>query len=350
MSTLGKSKIDDTSVSFLRRTEYISATVSKPKTDIFLKSSNAARNRPEKRKASPEPDRGTPTWIKRRIEKSFDVAAANLADRTRVKYPTNSKRNIKVVDAFPLLPDIESFPDSGAYVTIKFANNPVDSSNVYDTRLLSGVLKPIERSRVEQDKWDAAFAAYESDPKNNPRPSNMMNYDYYLPPDLETGNRFRAKFDIDNANRDIPELYNSFYVHDKERVPCFKFSRLRAYETVQETEMDHDTKYDDEVILAYRGDETAERGKDDDSAQKAVYYYPVMQKSTIAVQRNKNIARTHGIVDEDEQHVDELEVTIKDPDAELKAELDRFKNKPRGFLEEEAGSEVHDQDADGEED
>ena len=104
-----------------------------------------------------------------------------------------------------------------------------------------------------------------------------------------------------------------------------------------------------------------ERGNDDDSAHKAVYYYPVMQKSTIAVQRKKNIARTHGIVDEDEQHVDELEVTIKDPDAELKAELDKFKHKPKGFLEEEVaedGSEAgeehgggdHDQDADGEED
>ncbi|KAK4156037.1 hypothetical protein C8A00DRAFT_31087 [Chaetomidium leptoderma] len=331
LSTLGKPKIGDTAVSFLRRTEYISSVQAKPKPadHVFLKSSSSnALKRPEKRKASPEPDKGTPAWIKRRIEKSFEVAAANLADRTRVKHP--SKRNLKIVDAFPILPDLEAFPDSGAYVTVKFSTNPVSSSDTYDTRLLSGIFKPIERTAAEEQLYDNARAAWESDP-TQPKPSQMMNYDLFLPADALTGDRFRTKFDVDNPDRTDRSLYTS-----TEAGGSFRFPRVRAYETAQEKEMDHDNKYDEEVILAFRDDESQKDGRGDhDSAQKAVYYYPVMQRTTIRSQRTKNIARTIGITDEEETHLDELLVQIDEPSDELKAELLRYKLQPVGDLPEE---------------
>ncbi|KAK3368042.1 RNA polymerase II-associated [Podospora didyma] len=340
LATLGKPKITDASVSFLRRTEYISSVAAKPRPadNVFLKPStaNAALKRPEKRKASPEPDKGTPAWIKRRIDKSFDVAAANLKDLTRVKHP--SKRNLKCVDAFPLLPDLEAFPDSGAYVTVKFSTNPVAPSEVYDTRLMSGIFKPIERSAAEEQAFEAAFAAHERDPANNPKPSNMMNYDFFLAADSTTAEKFRAKFDVDNPSRDNSSLYTA----NDASGPFFRFPRLRAYETAQEKEMDHDNKYDEEVILAYRDDETESRGRtsaEDDSAGKAVYYYPVMQRSTIRSQRTKNIARTIGITDDEESHLDELHVKVEEPSGALKAELLRFKQQPVGFLPEDDDDE-----------
>jgi len=320
-------------VSFLRRTEYISSGMSRPKENIFLKPSSGNIKRPEKRKASPEPDKGTPAWIKRRIEKSFEVAGANLADRTRVKHP--SKRNVKLVDAYPMLPDLEAFPDSGAYVTVKFQTNPVGSSDWYDTRLMSGIFKPIERSAAEEANYEAAFAAYERDPINTPKPSNMMNYDFFLAADAETGEKFRQRFDVDNPDHDNASLYTT-----SENGGSFRFPRVRAYETAQEKEMDHDNKYDEEVILTYRDDETEQRGKADDSTQKALYYYPVMQRSTIRSQRTKNIARKIGIpTDEEETHVDELHVQVEDPSEELKSELSRFKNQPLGFLPEDGSDE-----------
>jgi RNA polymerase II-associated factor 1 len=314
-------------VSFLRRTEYISSVQAKPKPadHVFLKSSSSnALKRPEKRKMSPEPDKGTPAWIKRRIEKSFEVAATNLAERTRVKHP--SKRNLKVVDAFPLLPDLDAFPDSGAYVTVKFSTNPVHSSDTYDTRLLSGIFKPIERTAAEEQLYENARAAWERDP-TQPKPSQMMNYDLFLPADAATGDKFRAKFDVDNPDRESRALYTS-----TDAGGSFRFPRVRAYETAQEKEMDHDNKYDEEVILAYRDE-------DDSTAQKAVYYYPVMQRTTIRSQRTKNIARTIGIADEEETHLDELRVQIDEPSDELKAELLRYKLQPVGDLPEEEEEE-----------
>jgi RNA polymerase II-associated factor 1 len=304
---------------------------------MFLKPSagNASR-RPEKRKISPEPDRGTPAWIRRRIEKSFAVAAANLADRSRIKHP--SKRNLKVVDAFPLLPDLEAFPDSGAYVTVKFSTNPVNSSDSYDTRLLSGIFKPIERTAAEEAMYETARAAWERD-STMPKPSQMMNYDLFLPADTKTGDNFRTRFDVDNPDRDSKSLYTS-----SDAGGSFRFPRVRAYETAQEKEMDHDNKYDEEVILAYRDDEAQSKGRADDSAPKAAYYYPVMQRTTIRCQRSKNIARTIGIADEEETHLDELHVQIEEPSDELKAELLRYKQQPVGDLPEE--DEEEDEGAD----
>ncbi|KAK3296159.1 RNA polymerase II-associated [Chaetomium fimeti] len=330
ISALGKPKIGDTAVSFLRRTEYISSVQAKPKpTDnVFLKASSGnAQKRPQKRKASPEPDKGTSAWVKRRIEKSFDVAAANLAERTRVRHP--SKRNLKVVDALPILPDLEAFPDSGAYVTVKFSSNPVNSTDLYDTRLLSGIFKPIERTAAEEQIYENAQAAWEAD-RTQPKPSQMMNYDLFLPADTLTGENFRTKFDVDNADRESRSLYTS-----SEAGGSFRFPRVRAYETAQEKEMDHDNKYDEEVILAFRDDEAAAKGRADDSAHKAVYYYPVMQRTTIRNQRTKNIARTIGITDEEETHLDELHVRIDEPGDDLKAELLRYKKQPVGDLPEE---------------
>lgn len=329
LSTLGKPKTGDTAVSFLRRTEYISSVQPKPRpTDhLFLRpSSGNAAKRPEKRKLSPEPDKGTPAWIKRRIDKSFEAAAAGLAERSRVRHP--SKRNLKVVDAFPVLPDLDAFPDSGAYVTVKFSTNPVHAGDSYDTRLLSGIFKPIERTAAEEQLYEAAKAAWERDP-SLPKPSQMMNYDFFLPADTRTGENFRARFDVDNPGRDDRALYTS-----AESGGCFRFPRVRAYETAQEKEMDHDNKYDEEVILAFRDDETRARaGADDlDSAQKAVYYYPVMQRTTIRNQRTKNIARTIGIADEEESHLDELHVQIDDPSDSVRAELLRYKMQPVGDL------------------
>lgn len=110
--------------------------------------------------------------------------------------------------------------------------------------------------------------------------------------------------------------------------------------------MDHDTKYADEVILAIesRNIEKNQRKSDD-----LVYrYYPVMQRSTIRNQRGRNIARHRGITDEEENNVDELEVTINDPDDELQEELNKYKEQPIGFIPETEGRyQQEDDDDDG---
>jgi RNA polymerase II-associated factor 1 len=299
------------------------------KVDPFLKNSTPARRPPKRKAASPEPDKGSPAYIKRKIEKSFDTAALHLKDRSRVKHP--SKPNLRLVDAYPMLPDLDAFPDSGAYVTVKFTHNPIPSSSTYDTRLLSGIFKPIERTESEEQAYEAAVAAHARDPDHYPRPDNKMNYEFFLASDTKAADLFRRRFDVDNPDRDSRDLYPRR--PNGEPFDCFQFRRVRAYETAHETELDHESKYDQELILAFNNDES--RG------QRGLYYYPVMQRSTIRSQRTKNIARTVvGLQTDEEQTIDQLDVTVDEPGENLKREMTKYREHPFGFQDDEEEEET----------
>ncbi|KAF7563790.1 hypothetical protein G7046_g291 [Stylonectria norvegica] len=320
IAALGKSKVAEANVSFLRRTEYISSSSTKRHdgaTPRALLSKAQAR-----RVVDAAAD--SPLAIKRKIDKGFELAEADLKDPKRVKHP--SKRHLKLVDASPLIPDLDAFPDSGAYVTLKFLTNPVASSTEYDHRLLSGLFKPIDRTKAEEDAYEAALEAHQQDPYNNPRPQNLLNYDFYLAQSATVGDRFRRKFDVENPDKDDDDLYT----HQADKGGCFQFNHLRAYETAQETELDHPTKYDDEIILAYNEDAFYPN-------QKAVYYYPVMQKSTIRPQRTKNIARNiAGMPDDDDQQiVDQLDVVVEEPVEAMRDAMKQYKEHPLGWDQED---------------
>lgn len=283
----------------------------------------------------------SPAHIKRKIEQSFSVAATNLKEKSRVKHP--SKRNVKLVDAYPLVPDLDAFPDSGAYVTFKFTNNPVPPSRTYDKRLLNGVLKPLNRSEEEEQAYQLALQAHERDPEHMPKPQNLMDYDYFLPDSVHTSDRFNQKFDVMNLEHDDESLYT----HKNNGKGHFPMARVRTYETSQELELDNQTKYDEEVVLAFNDDEMLD--------QKAAFYYPIMQRSVIKPQRTKNIARTIGLVpadfDADENKIDQLDVRVEDPTDAIRAWMDLYREHPYGKddEEEEAEAEV-DADAEGEQD
>ena len=271
----------------------------------------------------------SPQAIKRKIDQSFEFAERDLNDVKKLKHPT--KKHLQLVEAVPLIPDLDAFPDSGAYVTIKFLTNPVQSGSEYDNRLLSGLFRPIDRTAAEEAVYEEAVLAHEQDPYNNTKPQNLMNYDFYLGHSGATGDSFRRKFDVENPNRDEEALYT----HQADTGGCYQFNRLRAYETAQETELDHPTKYQQEIILAYHDDDSFPR-------QKAVYYYPVMQKSTIRPQRTKNIARTVGVADEGEQIVDQLDVTVADPTEEMREAMLKYRTHPLGWEQDDAEEDVAD--------
>ncbi|GJN68902.1 RNA polymerase II-associated, Paf1 [Purpureocillium lilacinum] len=343
IAALGKPKVAEANVSFLRRTEYISSSTPKRPEGNNARALLARARKP----ARPAPDAAadSPAAIKRKIDRSFEVAEADLKDTKRVKHPT--KKNLKLVDAVPLLPDLDAFPDSGAYVTIKFLTNPITNATQYDTRLLSGLFRPIDRTPAEEAMFEAALAAYEQDPVNNPKPQNLMNYDFYLAPTKDVAKNFRRKFDLDDPEHDSDDLYTHGTGSGRGH---FAFNRVRAYETAQETELDHPTKYEDEIILASNDDDTYPK-------QKAVYYYPIMQRSFIRPQRTKRLARTAGMSqdDDEEQVIDQIEVTVQDPSERMLEAMRKYKERPLGWDqgaedEEEEQTQTQTQDADADAD
>ncbi|OAA67385.1 RNA polymerase II-associated, Paf1 [Cordyceps fumosorosea ARSEF 2679] len=333
IAALGKPKVAEANVSFLRRTEYISSLATKRFEGNSPRALLMKAKRPVPRQA--EAAANAPQTIKRKIERSFDVAEEELKDPKRIRHPT--KKHLKAVEVTPLLPDLDAFPDSGAYVTIKFLTNPMaggggGSGSKFDARLLSSLFRPIDKTENEERSYEAALAAHEADPVGNPKPQNLMNYDFYLGDGPAVGRNFRRKFDVDDPEHGDDALYT-------ERAAgagCFQFNRVRAYETAQEIELDHATKYQDEVLLAFNDDEAYPR-------QRAVYYYPVMQKSTVRPQRTKNIARTAGIYEE-EQIVDQLDITVDDPTEEMRDAMRRYRQQPLGWEQEEEGEEEQQQE------
>ncbi|KIL84429.1 hypothetical protein FAVG1_12449 [Fusarium avenaceum] len=334
IAALGKHKAAEANVSFLRRTEYISSSISKRQEALAPRALLAKAKR-----RLPEPAADSPHAIKRKIDKGFEIAEQEFKDPKRVKHP--SKKNLKLVDVSPLIPDLDAFPDSGAYVTIKFHQNPLVSTKGYDKRLLNGLFRPIDRNPHEEEAFEAAVAAHEQDPANNPKPQNLMNYEYYLAASGLTAEHFRRRFEVED-NDHLGE--EEGYTHKSDDAEgCFQYHKVRAYETSQETEFEHTHKFDEEIILSYNDDTFYPN-------QKAVYYYPVMQKSVIRPQRTKNIARNIGIADE-EQTVDQLDVTVEDPRQDMRELMKSYRDNPLGTGEDEEEEEHHEgHDAEGEDD
>lgn len=278
-------------------------------------------HQPKKRAAAETDD--SPAAIRRKIMRDFDWSKKCLEDSSRVKNPF-TKRSLKIEDGYKFAPDLDAFPDAGAYVEVKFAHNPVQNGGRYDDRLLNAALKPCEKTAEEEAAYAHAAEMYERDPMNHSKPPPHMNYDFYLHKAGDTP-RFRAKFDVDNPENEEDGLYTA----EGESGPCFQFTRLRGYETIKEVEMDHKTKYGTQLFMGFTED-------DDIEAEKGAWYYPVMQKSVIRPQRQKAINLTRGLeADDGQQVVEQLDVTIEDPTDELREHMLRFREHPRGWDEEE---------------
>ncbi|GAW19279.1 hypothetical protein ANO14919_087650 [Xylariales sp. No.14919] len=316
LQTLGKPKAADSAVSFLRRTEYISSVTAKTKHEAGpLRSLNPTPLKRATKRPSPEPDKDSPAYVKRKIDQSFSAAAANLRDKGRVRHPT--KRHLKLVDSYPMIPDLDAFPDYGGYFSIKFTNNPVPASGVYDKRLLNAVIKPGTLSEEVETAFKLAKQAHERDAVNNPKPVNPQTYNYFLSDSLETSEKFNQRFDPLNPNHDDDDLYTS---KNSDGHGCFQFRFVRTYETKDEVELDNATKYDEELLLAFNNDEMMD--------QKAVYYSPVIHRVVMKPQRSKTIYRNAGLAEDIEEIPDRIAVTVNDYDDKTRGIMDKWKSDP----------------------
>ncbi|KAF8866017.1 Paf1-domain-containing protein [Acephala macrosclerotiorum] len=341
LSTLGKPKFSDSGVSFLRRTEYISSHTSKSRFESTTSRSLVDTTGNRKKRVPENLDKESPEYIKNQVERSFSVAAQSLKSGQFTKHPT--KKNLKLVDAFPLLPDLTAFPDAGGYVSIKFLANPLPPSNTYDLRLENSILKPMELDEQLEKIKAEARELHERDPERYPAPDETMEYEFYLTETLGEAMKFKRKFDTLDPENDDEDLYTQ---KDGQGQGCFRFKRLRAYESAVTTGNTGD-KYDDEVCIAVHD------GKDG-VHQKAAYYYPVLQKIQIRPQRTKNINikrnRFQGTQDEVlRAQTDFVDVRIEDPDEKMKAERDMYAIYPYGKDDDEEDEEETRKDGEDEE-
>ena len=339
LSELGKPKYATSGHSFLRRTEYISTGSSRAVDGLTPRSASKPA---QKIRRQVDTSKDDPVTILRAAVKGFDIAYPEDAyhgpdaqdNKIRGSEPTPAeleawrnpkhpaKPELKLLDSYPLIPDLDAFTDNGAFQLIKFTANPTLITDSYDMRLDVGflVIKTLsaEAQAAVSEDFNARLSAHQADPSRNPAPGPMNPYELFLPSDQQTVSGIKRKFDVDDPDRDDSELYGQ----SQPEGGSFRYDHIRAYDTARSTmSVEHPYK---EVALALHDPqlEHDSAGANDDAVseasrlKKAAYYFPIQAKQQIRPRRNKNmtqlgLASQTGIVDEEQ--IDALAVSIGDP-------------------------------------
>ena len=332
LSELGKPKFAPGGVSFLRRTEYISSEQPRTRVDSAA-SRNPAKPTIKKRKPV-DAAKDEPISVLRSVVKSFDIAnpedaytgpdteenvrgaaptSAELEAWSRPKHPT--KPELKLLDAYPIKPDLDAVTDTGGYMVVKFASNPTHATEARDTRMDAAMMSIIPASPAAEAAYQAKLSAHEADPAHVPHPGSLAySYNLFLPTDEATADKIKKKFDVDNPQKDDPTLYNK---KNKDGEGVFNLDSLRVYETGRQT-MSRDNYQEVALALHDRESDEAEgNGEKSERLEKAAYYYPIFSKMQLKPRRNRNLANIgtqfNTNLDEEVDKVDKLSLTIQDP-------------------------------------
>ncbi|KAF2398311.1 Paf1-domain-containing protein [Trichodelitschia bisporula] len=362
LSTLGKPLSTNANVSFLRRTEYITSAASSrsaPTSNILRMNGSGSDTQRKRRRVEQRDD---PLSILRNITKGFNVAYPHDAYTgqdseegirgaeiqyeekdawARPKHP--SRPGLEVLDAYPILPDLEAFPDVGHYMVIRFGNNP-GSSKIYDPRIDVAVLRPLERTQEQATKYAQQLAAAKADPKLM-KPCPETNFDAYLPSSDAVGT-IKRKFGTPGAPNDGDYEDGYDYINPDTGKQSFRYNHLRKYETSQQVGDPDDCWNESVALVMCDGAPATEENLRTKPLQKAAYIYPIVQRTTIRPARPKVANTMMGGSQQregDESKIDFMEVTISDPDETVKGLTNSWVSK----LDPLAAEADADGDADG---
>ncbi|KAF1812959.1 Paf1-domain-containing protein [Eremomyces bilateralis CBS 781.70] len=301
LAALGKPLSQAYGVSFLRRTEYITALQggSRDPSSAMLRQKTT-----EKRFKKPNVSDDDPINILRSIIKGFDVAyphdkytgpdtpsnirgaqttAAEKEAWERPRHPT--KPHLRVLDSYPVLPDFAAVPDTGAYIVVKFNPNPVGPTDKYDDRLDVGILFPQNPPPHELARYREQEKARKHDPSAQ-FAIPFYHYDFFMP-SADSVRPIKRKFDVLDDDNDGDKLYTwESGVPETKGMKSFKYDRVRHYETYQQAGEGPDDCFTDTVGVALHDPEATETGVSS-GKQKAAYLYGISQRTFIRPKRAK---------------------------------------------------------------
>ncbi|KAJ5484003.1 hypothetical protein N7539_005799 [Penicillium diatomitis] len=312
----------NTNVSFLRRTQHISVdrtttpgggVPGKPLKSRFVK----------KTKVSVE----DPKHIKKFIMKGFDLAYPHTKhvgedSESQVKGLSSTKAEfdawerpvhpdnprLKPVGVYPLMPDLSGYPDPGGFVQFKFDKAPVPAvGGKRDKRMDVALLHPSAPEERVCQEHASKQALHKSNPELHPDPGPVpFDYDLHLPEKMEHVKQLLASMDLKNPDRDNEDLYTH---ESAEGTKYHRFDRERTFATSAQV-LNTDPKLRDIALTLYK----AEEG---DSKQQAAYYYPIISKVRLKLERARTIAQV-GLAPAGsqlpEEKIDQLHITVRDPD------------------------------------
>ncbi|GAD93788.1 conserved hypothetical protein [Paecilomyces variotii No. 5] len=319
----------NTNVSFLRRTQYISAGQVSTGSVRTAPIRPKPRNQPEKANVS----RDDPTYIKKYIQKGFDIAypqskhtgedtSSRIKGHTPTKaeldawahpiHPDNPK--LKPAGFFPVLPDLQGFPDPGGFVQFKFDKAPLQGiSGKRDERMDVAVLVPSAPEERVCQEHATKTALHKANPNLYPDPGPIpWDYDLFLPEKKGTAKKIKNSLKISNPDRDDEENYTH---EGSDNQKFHRYDRVRTYATSSQT-LITEQKQRDIALTLFDPSEVSEQGSAR-ITQKGAYYYPILGKTRLKPERARTIAQaglapTRPKAKEDQ--VDQIQVVVRDPD------------------------------------
>jgi hypothetical protein len=319
LNALGKPVASTNAVSFLRRTEYLSSKsmVNRGGNNPLMSGRNANKNKQGK-----TTNKDDPISILRGIVKGFNIAnpqdtytgedsqknlrGAPISEQERQawkepKHPTKS--GLKLLDSYPILPDLDAFPDTGNYVLLKYQTNPSDISTHYDPRLDVALIRPLTHNADEEAAFAERTALAKTDP-TRPAPLPEFRYDVLIPENTDSVPAIKRKFDVEDPSNDSDDLYD--YENPESDRRAFRYKRLRQYETYLQAG-NADDAWNDSVALMLND------GGSESRLKKGAYLYPIVQKTSIRPVRPKKMgALSRGAGnDEDEEVIHGMEVCVR---------------------------------------
>lgn len=331
LKSLGKSKSEIADISFLRRTQYVAEDRAR------LEGGGRAPTGQVKRRKV-DISKEDPVYILRSTIKGFDVAnpesaytgpdngtdvrghTASFAEKEAWKNPKHpSKPNLKVLDSYPILPDLAGLTDDsyGGYAVVKFNGNPTDITNQFDERLETSLLRALEIEPEAMLDYNQRLTLHKANPDRIPEPTlPTMHYELFLPGNEMTPTNLKRKRDIEDPEKDSSALYTDAS-KDSQENDCFKFNNVREYETGTQS-TSYDAPYQEIALALY--DPEIEDLEVPSRLQKAAYFYPVVSRTQLRPRRAAQLARlglaSQASVEERSEHIDTVNLTFREPDPE----------------------------------
>lgn len=301
-----KSETAASSISFLRKTQYLStsATRTTNASDLFTK--NSRSRQPVERKAVESPvNRDEPENVKRHVQKGFDLAypgsvpyndesvkgiprtAAEKAAWDTPKHPSGNSK-ITVVDKFPVLPDFEAINDEGGvWHRMKFDKPPIGAErNRRDDRIDVATFQTVPNEALMAE-WQAKKDAFEQDPDNyeDPGPEPLI-WVMATPTSSDVTSIRKHLFD-GHPDKDDPTVVQPLLKQSASKQMRIEFERKRVFHSVTQQMVDPRRLFALGLYDPNSKKNTMPPSEAKKAQESAAYFYPIADNVRFKADRSK---------------------------------------------------------------
>lgn len=295
-----KSQGAKNNVSFLRKTQYMTAAQMARANDPLLRTNPRVRKTSES-KAAPTPiARDDKENIKRHIQKGFDIAYPDSIpynppeaqanpitpqERDAWRNPVHPDNpRLKPVEFYPIIPDLEAGTDmAGSWQALKFEKPPLPPyRGRRDDRIDVALLMAAENA-AEITKYRAKKKAFEEHPDLYEDPgAEPYSWSLSIPKQPDSASRYRKILDDANPNKDDPALYAPLLEESADGSQRLPYERVRVFPSATQNAVDNHRVM---AISLVNEDKLSSHSRLRKQGS-AAYYYPILERVRVKADRN----------------------------------------------------------------